>query len=118
MNRHFNQTRAIIGKHLSLFGENMHIAKPHVHDDKVHLYLCLYLFLLVCNQHCANKKTLYICPQSILGEFNREQSEFIKGQEGRGGSAAVAPWIGAHNEAALKEECLSLSVVSVAVLHS
>ncbi|XP_026331584.1 synapse-associated protein of 47 kDa isoform X2 [Hyposmocoma kahamanoa] len=47
---------------------------------------------------------------SILGEFNREQSEFIKGQEGRGGSAAVAPWVGAHNEAALKEECLSLSV--------
>ncbi|KAL4719750.1 hypothetical protein ACJJTC_013310 [Scirpophaga incertulas] len=45
---------------------------------------------------------------SILGEFNREQDAFIKGQEGRSG-AAVAPWIGAPNEAALKEECLSLS---------
>ncbi|XP_052750913.1 synapse-associated protein of 47 kDa isoform X2 [Galleria mellonella] len=46
---------------------------------------------------------------SILGEFNREQDAFIKGQEGRGGAAAVAPWIGAPNEAALKDECLSLS---------
>ncbi|KAM3958895.1 synapse-associated protein of 47 kDa-like isoform 2-T2 [Aphomia sociella] len=46
---------------------------------------------------------------SILGEFNREQDAFIKGQDGRGGSAAVAPWIGAPNESALKDECLSLS---------
>ncbi|KAG6451355.1 hypothetical protein O3G_MSEX007086 [Manduca sexta] len=46
---------------------------------------------------------------SILGEFNREQDAFIKGQEGRGGASAVPPWIGAHNEPALKEECLSLS---------
>ncbi|XP_034836081.1 synapse-associated protein of 47 kDa isoform X2 [Maniola hyperantus] len=45
---------------------------------------------------------------SILGEFNREQDAFIKGQAG-GGGAAVAPWVGAPNEAALKEECLSLS---------
>ncbi|OWR48851.1 synapse-associated protein [Danaus plexippus plexippus] len=45
---------------------------------------------------------------SILGEFNREQDAFIKGQE-KGGAAAVAPWVGAPNEAALKEECLSLS---------
>ncbi|KAI5645895.1 BSD domain-containing protein [Phthorimaea operculella] len=47
--------------------------------------------------------------QSILGEFNREQDAFIKGQDKAGGAAAVAPWIGAPNEAALKEECLSLS---------
>ncbi|CAH0402571.1 unnamed protein product [Chilo suppressalis] len=46
--------------------------------------------------------------KSILGEFNREQDAFIKGQEGKGG-AAVAPWVGAPNEPALKEECLSLS---------
>ncbi|CAG9568413.1 unnamed protein product [Danaus chrysippus] len=45
---------------------------------------------------------------SILGEFNREQDAFIKGQE-KGGAAAVAPWVGAPNEAALKEECISLS---------
>ncbi|KAG7309479.1 hypothetical protein JYU34_005447 [Plutella xylostella] len=45
---------------------------------------------------------------SILGEFNREQDAFIKGQEGRAGDA-TAPWVGAPNEAALKEECLSLS---------
>ncbi|XP_023954009.1 synapse-associated protein of 47 kDa [Bicyclus anynana] len=45
---------------------------------------------------------------SILGEFNREQDAFIKGQAG-GGGAAVPPWVGAPNEAALKEECLSLS---------
>ncbi|XP_053615869.1 synapse-associated protein of 47 kDa isoform X4 [Plodia interpunctella] len=46
---------------------------------------------------------------SILGEFNKEQDAFIKGQDGRGGAAAVAPWVGAPNEAALKDECLSLS---------
>ncbi|XP_063636016.1 synapse-associated protein of 47 kDa isoform X2 [Cydia splendana] len=45
---------------------------------------------------------------SILGEFNKEQDAFIKGQAGAG-AAAVAPWVGAPNEAALKEECLSLS---------
>ncbi|XP_063542628.1 synapse-associated protein of 47 kDa isoform X5 [Cydia strobilella] len=45
---------------------------------------------------------------SILGEFNKEQDAFIKGQGGTG-AAAVAPWVGAPNEAALKEECLSLS---------
>ncbi|XP_075984962.1 synapse-associated protein 47kD isoform X3 [Anticarsia gemmatalis] len=46
---------------------------------------------------------------SILGEFNREQDAFIKGQESRGSAAAVPPWVGAPNEPALKEECLSLS---------
>ncbi|XP_041982820.1 synapse-associated protein of 47 kDa isoform X2 [Aricia agestis] len=45
---------------------------------------------------------------SILGEFNKEQDAFIKGQD-KGGAAAVAPWVGAPNEAGLKEECLSLS---------
>ncbi|CAH0731292.1 unnamed protein product, partial [Brenthis ino] len=45
---------------------------------------------------------------SILGEFNREQDAFIKGQD-KGNGAAVPPWVGAPNEAALKEECLSLS---------
>ncbi|KAI8437286.1 hypothetical protein MSG28_011659 [Choristoneura fumiferana] len=40
---------------------------------------------------------------SILGEFNREQDAFIKGQAG-GGGAATAPWVGAPNEAALKED--------------
>ncbi|XP_022127635.1 synapse-associated protein of 47 kDa isoform X4 [Pieris rapae] len=45
---------------------------------------------------------------SILGEFNREQDAFIKGQE-KGGGAATAPWVGAPNEASLKEECVSLS---------
>ncbi|XP_038221190.1 synapse-associated protein of 47 kDa isoform X4 [Zerene cesonia] len=45
---------------------------------------------------------------SILGEFNREQDAFIKGQE-KGGGATAAPWVGAPNEASLKEECLSLS---------
>ncbi|XP_047511923.1 synapse-associated protein of 47 kDa isoform X8 [Pieris napi] len=45
---------------------------------------------------------------SILGEFNREQDAFIKGQEKEGG-AATAPWVGAPNEASLKEECVSLS---------
>ncbi|XP_068619486.1 synapse-associated protein of 47 kDa isoform X2 [Battus philenor] len=46
---------------------------------------------------------------SILGEFNREQDAFIKGQDARGNNAAAPPWVGAPNEGALKEECLSLS---------
>ncbi|XP_013191049.2 synapse-associated protein of 47 kDa isoform X2 [Amyelois transitella] len=45
---------------------------------------------------------------SILGEFNKEQDAFIKGQEGNVGPT-VPPWVGAPNEAALKDECLSLS---------
>lgn len=45
---------------------------------------------------------------SILGEFNREQDAFIKGQD-KGNGATAPPWVGAPNEAALKEECLSLS---------
>lgn len=55
-----------------------------------------------------------LCPQTILGELNKEQDAFIKGQAS-GGAAAVAPWVGAPNEAALKEECLSLSTVSILV---
>lgn len=50
--------------------------------------------------------------QSILGEFNREQDAFIKGQDNRGPGSAVPPWVGAHNERGLKEECLLLSAVS------
>ncbi|XP_077285947.1 synapse-associated protein 47kD isoform X2 [Arctopsyche grandis] len=45
---------------------------------------------------------------SLLGEFNKEQEAFIRGQSGKGGVAEL-PWIGRADEAALKEECLSLS---------
>ncbi|XP_075227921.1 synapse-associated protein 47kD isoform X2 [Lycorma delicatula] len=46
---------------------------------------------------------------SLLGEFNKEQEQFIKNKQGKAGEAAVPPWVGYPNEDALKEECLSLS---------
>ncbi len=45
-----------------------------------------------------------------MGEFSKEQEAFIKGQQG-GADAAVAPWIGHHNEEKVKEEILGLSSV-------
>lgn len=51
--------------------------------------------------------------QSILGEFNKEQEAFIKRKESKTGSEAVPPWSGCPNEAALKEQCLALSAVSI-----
>lgn len=53
----------------------------------------------------------YFVPQSILGEFNKEQEAFIKEKESKGSGAAVPPWSGCPNEAALKEQCLALSTV-------
>jgi hypothetical protein len=45
---------------------------------------------------------------SILGEFNKEQEAFLKGQAGNT-ATSLPPWAGCSNEEALKEECLSLS---------
>uniref|UniRef100_A0A6M2DPZ4 Putative synapse-associated protein n=1 Tax=Xenopsylla cheopis TaxID=163159 RepID=A0A6M2DPZ4_XENCH len=45
---------------------------------------------------------------NLLGEFNKEQEAFIKGQQSNT-AAAVPPWTGHPNEEALKEECLGLS---------
>ncbi|KAG5897404.1 hypothetical protein JTB14_013494 [Gonioctena quinquepunctata] len=45
---------------------------------------------------------------SILGEFNKEQDAFVKGQGGTP-ATALPPWVGCANEEALKDECLSLS---------
>ncbi|XP_026474141.1 synapse-associated protein of 47 kDa isoform X2 [Ctenocephalides felis] len=45
---------------------------------------------------------------NLLGEFNKEQEAFIKGQQSNT-AAAVPPWAGHPNEEALKEECLGLS---------
>nr|XP_023011768.1 synapse-associated protein of 47 kDa [Leptinotarsa decemlineata] len=45
---------------------------------------------------------------SILGEFNKEQEAFVKGQSGNS-ATALPPWVGCANEEALKDECLSLS---------
>ncbi|GBP71766.1 Synapse-associated protein of 47 kDa [Eumeta japonica] len=78
-------------------------------------------------EHCCPRTLVYVIPEeslvrcrplgrngisdgdkSLLGELNREQDAFIKNQESRA-AAAAAPWAGAPNEAALKEECLSLS---------
>lgn len=47
-----------------------------------------------------------------MGEFNKEQDAFIRGQAGA--DAAVAPWVGHPNEEQVKEEILGLSAVSAA----
>lgn len=54
--------------------------------------------------------------KAILGEFNKEQEAFIKGQGGRSDSA-VAPWIGRENEEKIKEEILSLSAVNYTLIQ-
>ncbi|XP_012251191.2 synapse-associated protein of 47 kDa isoform X3 [Athalia rosae] len=56
------------------------------------------------------KKTVEenVSNQSLLGEFNKEQDAFIASKQGEKGEA-VAPWVGAPNEEALREECLALS---------
>ena len=51
--------------------------------------------------------------QPILGEFNKEQEAFIKGQSGKSTEAGVCPWVGHTNEDKIKEEILSLSAVSL-----
>lgn len=62
------------------------------------LFIVSYLFVL------------FICFQTLLGEFNKEQDAFIRNQAGAGGPVEL-PWAGRSDEAALKEECLSLSTV-------
>lgn len=47
----------------------------------------------------------------MIAELNKEQDAFIAGKNNEKGEA-VAPWIGAPNEDALREECLALSTVS------
>ncbi|XP_016839356.1 synapse-associated protein of 47 kDa isoform X3 [Nasonia vitripennis] len=46
--------------------------------------------------------------QRLIADLNKEQEAFIAGKSGEKGEA-VAPWIGAPNEDALREECLALS---------
>ncbi|XP_043281514.1 synapse-associated protein of 47 kDa isoform X4 [Venturia canescens] len=46
--------------------------------------------------------------QRIIAELNKEQEAFIAGKQNEKGEA-VAPWVGAPNEDALREECLALS---------
>lgn len=74
--------------------------------SNVSWFFCLYV---------ANRRFL-ICGlcwivQPILGEFNKEQDAFIRGQAGS--EAAVAPWVGHANEEQVKEEILGLSAVSL-----
>lgn len=47
--------------------------------------------------------------QNILGEFSKEQEEFIKGQQSA--QSGAVPWTGHQNEEKVKEEILSLSSV-------
>lgn len=49
--------------------------------------------------------------QRLIAELNKEQEAFIASKQTEKGEA-VAPWVGAPNEDALREECLSLSTVS------
>lgn len=42
-----------------------------------------------------------------MGQFNKEQEAFIKGQGGK--ADGVTPWVGKPNEAQVKEEILNLS---------
>lgn len=49
--------------------------------------------------------------QRLVAELNREQEAFIANKHTEKGEA-VAPWVGAPNEDILREECLSLSMVS------
>lgn len=48
--------------------------------------------------------------QNILGEFNKEQEEFIKSQQSI--QSGNLPWAGHQNEEKVKEEILGLSSVS------
>ncbi|XP_024882629.1 synapse-associated protein of 47 kDa isoform X2 [Temnothorax curvispinosus] len=45
----------------------------------------------------------------LIAELNKEQEAFIAGKQAGEKGEAVAPWVGAPNEDALREECLSLS---------
>jgi hypothetical protein len=50
--------------------------------------------------------------QRLIAELNKEQEAFIASKQTGEKVEAVAPWVGAPNEDALREECLSLSTVS------
>lgn len=50
--------------------------------------------------------------QRLIAELNKEQEAFIASKQAGEKVEAVAPWVGAPNEDALREECLSLSTVS------
>ncbi|XP_025993168.1 synapse-associated protein of 47 kDa isoform X4 [Solenopsis invicta] len=45
----------------------------------------------------------------LIAELNKEQEAFIASKQTGEKGEAVAPWVGAPNEDALREECLSLS---------
>ncbi|XP_050313984.1 synapse-associated protein of 47 kDa isoform X10 [Anthonomus grandis grandis] len=45
---------------------------------------------------------------NILGEFNKEQENFMK-NKANSSASALPPWAGCANEECLKEDCLSLS---------
>lgn len=60
---------------------------------------------------------IFLILKSILGAFNKDQEQFIKDQAGKGGDAGVCPWVGHQNEDKIKEEIISLSGVSSAILR-
>ncbi|XP_014677428.1 PREDICTED: CAAX prenyl protease 1 homolog [Priapulus caudatus] len=64
----------------------------------------LYCTFVVEEKHGFNK-------QSMLADFNREQTRFCEGKQGRqaGEAVAVPPWVGYNDEEQLKKQILALS---------
>jgi len=55
--------------------------------------------------------------QRLIAELNKEQEAFIASKQTGEKVEAVAPWVGAPNEDALREECLSLSTVIIFLFY-
>lgn len=55
--------------------------------------------------------------QRLIAELNKEQEAFIASKQAGEKVEAVPPWVGAPNEDALREECLSLSTVIVFLFY-
>ncbi|XP_031638234.1 synapse-associated protein of 47 kDa isoform X2 [Contarinia nasturtii] len=65
-------------------------------------------FLYSAVNKASSKIKETVKDNNILGEFNKEQEEFIKSQQG-GIQSGVVPWAGHQNEEKVKEEIFGLS---------
>ena len=50
-------------------------------------------------------------PQTIVGDFNKEQEKFVKEKHSKRSEAAVPPWVGYNEEETMKEQIMALSQV-------
>ena len=57
---------------------------------------------------------MYVSPQGILGDFKKEQDQWISEnrEKAKHSEAAVPPWVGYNEEETMKKQILDLSVVS------